>query len=469
MAITDLVELSTTVTAVSGSIVTLANVSGLAVGDRIIIESQHGYDETGLDGDWDVDLPVSSDYYIGVTHWGKSFLGTVSGISGNNVTLDRTVPVGASGLPFYRNNADAIEYAINNRISFPTAKVLAFATDNTRPLRCYTTPDQYTYDFNGCEIFTPRGCGPASIQFYSSEPGGGPTHNKIYRNLTMRGNARDSGYGFSAETGELIFDGSAFPTAFRIEGTSGEGGTVTTNQHLEGCTFIDNWRAVSFSLASGCTATNCLASFTGPLRSYIQWEFLAANSINCWFIECAVDTDYSRPAFSAFSAERCGFISCSGRNAFFESNSSGGTFFKDCSVLWDTTDPGPWSPNTPLLSLQRVYEDQVGSALGTTGYIRVENFSAKYNATPYVDQIYYTILVDVGDWTEIVVDVIGLVFDASAVGTPASPTSDGYAMISTANNVTLSNYIGPQWSGRAPFLREGVSTPWNNTRAALFV
>lgn len=465
MALNDLVELATTVTAVSGNTVTLASVTGLAVGDKIIIESQHGYDEVGLDGDWAISLPVTTNYYLNVTHIGKSFLGTISAISGNTITVDRSVPAGAVGLPCYRNNADAIEYAINNRLAWPVEQSFAFATSNTRPLRCYTTPDQYTYDFNGCEIFSPRGCGPAALGVWGL--GGGPTANKIYRNLQIRGNVRDAGYGVSAETG-AYFQGSSLPPAFNVSGTSGGGGSVTSNQHIENFVFIDNWRSVTIVLADSCTVKNCTSLFTGPLRSYVQWEYQAASSSNCTFQSCIVDSDYARPGFEPFACFNVQYVACGGRNTSFASNSSGPVLFSDCYIAWDEENPVGtlWSPYNPLMTLNRTIEIQQGTPVsGTTGYVRVENFSVVYNNNPYTDQIMNTVSIDPGtQGIDMDVEILGL--HLSVTGNPSTPNS-GYAVRSDAAMCRLSNYSGPILPGRHVFVRQNVPVQWNNTRGAL--
>lgn len=385
MSLNDLVQLETTVVSQAGATITLADVTGLAVGDRVVIESQHGYNETGLDGNWTLsNLPLTG-YYLNVTNVGKSFIGTIQsgGISGNTIILDRTVPSGAVGLPCYRENSAAVKYAIENGVSWPARKRFAIASDNTAQIRALLTDDYQEIDFNNCELFAPRGCGALGLAI--AKIGGGPVSNKRYKNLTMRGNVKDSGYGFFAETGVFV-QGSSLAAAFNIFGTGGAPPSgPTSNVIAENFTFIDNWRACGISLALDCFGVNMRCENTDPLRQYIQWEFQISSSQRCAFIDCVVDGDYMRGGFEPFKSIGCSFIRCGGRNTSFSSNTSGGVLFKDCYVVIDDTNPNAsFSPDNFLMNINRTIEDQQGSPqAGTNGGVGVMDFSIIYNAIPY--------------------------------------------------------------------------------------
>lgn len=386
MGLYDLVELTTTVTAQSGATVTLASVEGLEVGDKIIIESQHGYDEPGLDGSWAIsNFPLGVGYYTNVTHVGKSFIsGPITNIAGNVVTVDRTVPSGAVGLPCYRNNADAVKYTVDNLLPWPANKRLAVATATSAPIRSYLTDTYAEIDFNHCELFAPRGTG--ALRLAIARISGGGLKNKRYRNLTLRGNVRDSGYGLSVEGGTFV-QGSSMYFPFNILGSGGEGGGLAINCVIENFTFIDNWRSTGVDLALDSFVVNCRSQFTDPLRQYIQWEYQAASSERCAFIDCTIDSDYMRASFEPYKCKGISFIRCGGRNTSFAVNSSGSTIFKDCWITIDDTNPDPsFSPSNFLLNLARTQETQQGEQQpGTGGGVGVFNFRIQYDAIPYGD------------------------------------------------------------------------------------
>ncbi len=464
MSANDLIQLETTVTATSGSTLTLASVEGLAVGDSIIVESQHGYNETGLDGDWAfTGLPTSNHYYLAVDHIGKSFIAVVSNISGNVVTVDRAVPPAAVGLPCYRDNSTAIKYAIDNLLPWPSRK--RFATAELQPtfkmpmpLRCYLTDDPATIDFNHCEIFAPRGCGAVMISI--ARTGGGGVSNKHYKNLTIRGNVRDSGYGIFAETGSYNQQTWAM-SAFAFAGTGGGSPSTATNVIVENFTLIDNWRSVSCSIAMDCFIVNCTSRFTDPLRRYIQWEYQADSCYRVSFVDCIIDSPYARPGFEPFKCQGVSFIRCGGKNCGFASNSSGATLFKDCFVEWTDENPDPaWSQFNPLINCNRTVEEQAGAQYpGTNGGVGVRNFTATYRVVPYPDtnRIFQTISVAPG--------VHGIATDADIRGvtlvvprTNLTTPSDGYLVRSSEAETTARGLVGTLDTG-SPYIRQNVVVP----------
>lgn len=381
MGLYDLVSLSTTVTAQSGATVTLASVAGLTVGDKIIIESDHGYDEVGLDGDWSIsNFPLAGGgYYTDVTHVGKSFIsGPITDISGNVVTVDRTVPAGAVGLPCHRNNRDSIKYAIENKLAWPRSKRLA----TSHSVIAYLTDDYHEIDFNNCTLFAPKGC--IALNLSIARIGGGAVSNKRYANLTMQGNAGDAGYGLFVENG-IFTQGASMQAALNIAGTGGATPTRARNIVVENVHFIDNWRACTFQVASDCIGKNLTSTNTQPLRQYVQWDFQQASTERCAFIDCTVDGDYMRAGFEAFKATSGSFIRCGGRNVSFSVNTSGSVSFRDCSVVLDNINPPEsFSPNNPIFNLNRAIETQQGSVQpGTDGGVGISNFSVEYREIPY--------------------------------------------------------------------------------------
>jgi hypothetical protein len=442
MAVNDLIELSTTVTAQSGATVTLASVEGLAVGDGIIIESDHGYNELGLDGEWEI--TGKPDHYYGNAIIGKSFIGTVQGISGSVVTVDRTVPTGAVGLNCYRNNFAAVQHAVNQKLAWPSRKVFAVASANSSPPRCELTDSYYEFDFNNCEIFAPRGTG--ALALYVSRVGGGPVSNKRYANLTLRGNARISGYGVSAETGKWR-QGSSQPAAFTVGGVNS---SRARNVYIENFTFIDNWRSLAIDVAEDCIAYNCRSEFTSPLYNYVQWEYQFSTAFRCAVINCPVISNWFRPAYNAFKSQGVSFLECQTRNGLFAINTSGAVLVKNCGVLWTEENPYEhWSPNYPVMAINRTIENQQGYVQeGTVGGTLVKNFSVIYERLPYptTSRMFNTINIDQGYYsvpTQAVIDGVSVVVPFLEATTPNTGyvvrSDDPQAIVSNVSATTLNS------------------------------
>lgn len=414
----DLVSLEATVLSVNGSTIALSNVNGLAVGDSLIIESQHGYNEAGLDGVWPIsNLPVGSGYYTGASRVGRSYIATIKELTGNKAVMSRPVPPAAKWLTCYRDNSDAIKYAIEKRIQWPDGQRFAYATSTTQPVLIYLTDEWFDYDFRGCEIFAPRGCGALQIGF--GRVGGGAFSNKRFRNLVLRGNARDSGYGFIVPSGTWI-QGSSMPSAWLVGGVSA---SPMSNVIIENFTCIDNWRAVGLTYASDCLVKNCRSEFTDVLRQYVQWEYLAAHCKRCRFEDVTVvDPNGMRAAFSAFRCEDVQFVKCGGENIGFESNTSNGTLFEDCWT--DITVENPhdaWSFYNSLISINTNIANQQGNDPSSSG-IMVKNFAVRYNVIPYPERnkIWNTVIIGQG---------IGAAIDGLRIEMPP-----GSRMVTTAHH-----------------------------------
>lgn len=433
----NLLAVTTIVLAVAGPTVTLEDAAGLSVGDRVIIESTHGYGEAGLDGVFNFSNAKANFYYTAAPV-GRSFVGTVKDISGNAVTLDRDVPEAAAGKRLYRDNYVAVKYWIENKKSWPKGESFAVACEPA-PLRCYLTDEPHEIDFNGCELFAPRGCQPLSLTI--ARVSGGGVSNKAYKNLTLRGNVRSAGYGLCVEKSSYTI-----PPAFSVAGTSGANSTTARNIRVDGFTFIDNWRALDVSRADGVTVTDCVASFTDQLHHYIQWEFQASSSANVTLRNCRVDTDFVHPGFEAFKSQGVVFESCGGRNTLFSSNSSGDVLFKNCSIVWDEESPNAWlHPNTPLLNINRNIDQSKGER------VSVRNFSVDYLATPYPGRIFNTI--NASPNTGANIRGVSLRVPSRDLTTP----NQGYLVRSDDAATTASGFDGELDTGHQ-YVRRGVPT-----------
>lgn len=358
---------------VSGSTVTLVNKTGFSVGDKIIIESQHGYNQDGLDGNWTWNfVGYSGDFYFDpALKQGKSFMGSITGISGETITLDRTVPVGAVGLPFHRDNGDAVKHAIENGVSWPSG-VTFHVGSNADFIRPALSTEQQTIDFNNCTWLNVRGC--PGLLFYPNTIGGSSSvSNKVFKNLNLVGNSLNSGFGVQSLIG--------LNALVLIAGS---------NVVVDNFTTRNGWRGIVLNNSVDCVVQNCTSTLECHRRRYIQWEFQASGCSRCVFYNCTVDCDFPFASFEPFKCSGVSFVKCGGRNAGYSCNASGKIKFIDCNCTYDSADyetegASSWSINNPIININRIIENQQGTPqTGTEGGCLVYNFDMAYEALPRV-------------------------------------------------------------------------------------
>ena len=462
MGANDLISLSTYVNGVpSGVDVTLGSVAGLVPGDQIIIESQHGYNETGLDGDWPIsNFPIAGNYYTNVDHVGKSYIGTISAINGNVLTMTTPVPAASNGLPAFRNNAVSIKYAIENKVRWPEQKVLAAATTNTSPIRASLTDDYHEIDFNGCTILSPRGV--CCVMLSMVRVGGGGVSNKRYRNLILKGNARPTGYGISAETGVSV-QGSSFSAPFSVSGTSGANPTIARFVDIENFKIIDCWRSIGHTLAQDCNIVDCVTEPTDILKNYIQWEYLPTSCERIAYLRCKVQSAFHRAGFEPFRCQGVTFDNCYGRNANMSVNTSGGVLYRNCTIDWDQVNPeaGEVAATIGLLNIGRTIETQAGSAYeGTQGGTGIRNFTINQNVVPYpgTNSIFASCLIGAGIYgIDTAADIRGLTINLP--GTDHNCPHSGYAVRADASETYVSGLVCPQLTGKTKYVKNNVPQP----------
>ena len=392
MAYTDLISASTFVASQSGADVTVADPTGFSVGDKIIIESQHGYGEDGFDGNWSwsaYDSFPDTDYYFSpIIVKGKSFLGSITNISGSTFTLDRTVPSGAVDLPFHRDNTDAVSVAIAQKATWPEGVTYHIGSANAGLIAPALDEHFYEYDFNNCVWQNVRGCYGMCLRPTLS--GGGGVVNKVWRNLIMKGNRRASGFGTQSA------NGAGLEALFLITGD---------NHVIENCQFWDGWRSVGLSYASNVTVQNCTTYSQDPMRRYIQWEYQTNFAKHCTFYKVRIDSDYALPSFEPFKSSSVTFDQCGGRNCGYSCNTSGKSLYLNCDCTWDQQDydvdgsDGVWAFGQPVFNVNRTVENQQETPqVGTDGGCLIDNFRMEYTALPRVsaNRIFTNIVVGGG-------------------------------------------------------------------------
>lgn len=458
MAANDLISLETVVQSVNGLQLVLESVLGLSVGDSIIVESLHGYDKEGVDGVWSVNgLP--DNYYFSAL-LGRSFVATVIAVNGNTVTVDRAVPAACQGNPCYRNNAQAVKYAITNLRPWPYAQRFACAEQDMSsfpvPLQCYLSDASATIDFRNCAIFAPRGCGAICIRINRrTSLGGGGVRNKVFKNLTIVGNARDFGYGVIAIDGDWQ-DDSSTPAAFDLIGDTGAQPTVVSNVFIENFTFVNNWQDISLSYAADCVVYNCKSYFSDPKRATIASQYSLLGASRCSMIDCTIHCDYGRLGFFVQRGLDVTLLRCGGTNCLFAVDTSGRVLIEQCSSDW--TDVGPddhIAAAAGIFNISRRYELVQDEVVPNTGGGTVlRNCTVTYTDIPFVDDyIFNTVVVEQGELdvlTQCSVRGLSLEVPRSDVTT----VLDGY-LVRSEEQYTLASDLTGQLDSGAKYVRQG--------------
>lgn len=353
MAVTDIISKATTVTVANGSnVIQVADKTNLAINDEVIIESQHGYGETGLGGSFTWTNP--SGYYFGVT-MGKSIRTSITNISGNDITLATTVPAEAVGVPLFRDNTQGIKAKIVAGTSWSAYE------DQTLHIGSHINPlipddSEQTFDFKNTEWKSPKGTPCAG--FRPLKQGGGNPWNKVYKNLRLTGNCGDYGYG---PTGDAT-SSQAMNKNFHI---------LSYNTVIDNVTLTDPLQGFLLDNSDDCVIQNCYVIRTQPLRTYIQWDMLVTSSRRCVIHRCNYDSDYPAPFCEAFKSVGIVFSDCTSRNGVFSINTAGRVRYINCSSVWDWISDGSdnvMTPSSSYFPVTRIVEGQQGAAqTGTEG------------------------------------------------------------------------------------------------------
>jgi hypothetical protein len=370
-----LVSQTTTVTAASdGSpVITVSSATGLAVGAKIIIVSEHGYNEVGLGGVFPFTTTILNDYYFGTgMNFGRSFEATISAISGTTITLNANASAACVGKQVVVDSTDDIEVAIESGASWSAFEGQTFYVGRTiRPSMADNS--EQVIDFKNAEFKSPRGCYCAA--FDPSLSGGGRPSNKIWKNFRLTGNVADSGYGPT----ENALAYQEIVKSIQIGGV---------NNIYDNVTVTDVWMSFLFNYAYDCVVQNSFVVRNHPLRRYLQWDALTSEAERCVFHNVVYDSDYPAPFYESFKSSGTVAYECHARNAQFSHNTSGKCRVVDCSVEWDWVSDG--SPNvtiasTPMFNISRVVEGQQGVAASpiTRGGCFVLRFNNHVKVAPF--------------------------------------------------------------------------------------
>jgi parallel beta-helix repeat protein len=369
-----LVPLVTIVTSASdGSpVITVSSATGLTVGAKIIIISEHGYNEVGLGGVFPFTTTILNDYYFGTgMNFGRSFEATISAIAGTTLTLNANASAACVGKQLVVDSADDIEAKIEAGTSWDEFEGQTFYIGRT--LQPFMDDSEQVIDFKNVEFKSPRGC--YSATFIPTRTGGGKPSNKIWKNFRFTGNMRDSGYG--PPEGALAYQ--SFPKSIVIGGS---------NNIIDNCTATDLWMSFYMEYAYDCVIQNSTVVRNDPIRRYIQWDALTSNTQRCVFHNVNYESDYPAAFYESYFSSGTVAYECHGRNGIFSQNTSGKCRIVDCSADWDWVSDG--SPNatiasSPMAHIGRTQETQQnnGPVAGTEGGCFYLRFNCRIRNAPF--------------------------------------------------------------------------------------
>jgi hypothetical protein len=353
-----------------------------------------GYVFWWIDGRWMNMAPNRPNmFYTGQYYVGKaiprSLQARIMQIKGNTLNIDKPAAVATKDANVYLDVAPILN------------TMIARSRDLTLPAGNYATGGVVW--INGKEGFALAGEGKEKTTIYS--PQGVPSamiqaHNSpktLIRDLTLRGNFRDQGFGLNwigstpAGTNQPVTEtaipqGAAFPRGISFH--AGSHHSVVQDVRV-----IDvAQQAVGVSFANNVWARRVENIQNDLMRQYVQWQFQWADTTGGGCEDCEVRSTYIIPGFEAFKASDVKFIRPKGYNALMAVNGSGGWLIEDAQLeftansLHPESDPLATSAHHPIINVNTNIGVTAQVAKGGTirnaklvqrGYVSVRNDSLK--------------------------------------------------------------------------------------------
>lgn len=201
-------------------------------------------------------------------------------------------------------------WALSGTILFWSAATAPFRSDGVRFLGAGRTQST---------LFAPRGAAGLSINLGNSD-------SAVIRDLALRSNHGDNGYGFRAGTSE---GGATVACATWIGPATG--GLIQNIDFTDvfGC-------SVELNQTVGATCQNCTLTMTHGQLAYSGWQFQSSNGTNNLWQDITVTAVAFVKAFETFNGDSDQFIRCGGQNVGCSTNSSGGWLFGEFSSTLTT-------------------------------------------------------------------------------------------------------------------------------------
>lgn len=362
---------------------TVADASGFAIGDQIIVETGgeagggvwgtlgvggswptlYYADATAMNADtskswntyawiqstgrvyrwnstaWEATWTSSNDPFYFTRATPKALVTTITNKVGNVLTLNANAVVSTTNANVYFDIIPKVaQYfntysggPVNTRFYLPAGEYAASTEITVTEHRNF----YFEGDGNTSILFSPDGCPSIAIVCSSS-------HRTIWRNFKIRGNHKLDRWGIK---GWLSYPrGFQFSTSFSTLFDSIESELTLNDAFVFGTNCPDS------------AMRNIYARRETPVRMYLQWVIATTDNSDVSLIDCEIDSDYQSPGIEAFRADRSNIIRFVGRNALLSMNTSGGwwidtptmIFNEDCIYGYDPALDGLSQQGNPL-------------------------------------------------------------------------------------------------------------------------
>lgn len=297
--------------------------------------------------------PPASEYYT-TKVVPKALWAEITNKAGNVLTLSETASAATTNAPVYFDNWGILqdEMTAGNNITLPAG---AFAVSDMLRVANFDGYQIIGQGWDRTKLFTPPGASHGGIAVTGCD-------NCLLDNFSFDLNFKNDSYSFRWANGRAPVASSPFPETWRGTGASwGFGvklesvvnGTVRRFRAING-----SQQAVTTSFCTNTWAYRCKAELTEPLRQYVQWAFQWADSWGGGCVECDVNSPYLITGFEAFKSTGVQFIRCYGRNASCAVNSSDDCLYDSLRLAIEagsffTTAPFAFSTSTALIDCNR--------------------------------------------------------------------------------------------------------------------
>lgn len=246
----------------------------------------------------------------------KALLATISGVSGNTLTLNTTANVTATNANVYFDNADILTAAWTSGGTYTSPQIKWIIPSGSYALSAQVqTVSRTDWVISGVgntasKFISPAGAVSVYLHFSSCT-------GILLRDFGTTGNSGDNGFGFVDQGATSLPD---FPRSVWFENCASCAAVRLRAdeawQDAVGCEFgYNNW------------AYNCESYHTQGHQQYIQWDFQWADCLGGGIVDCLVDSPKLLGGAEVFRSNKASIIRFTGRNATMSSNSSGAFLF----------------------------------------------------------------------------------------------------------------------------------------------
>lgn len=394
---------------------TVADASGFSIGDQVIVETggesgAGAWGTLGVGGSWpatyyadatamnaDTSKPLgtyawrqsdgrvyqwngstwaatwtsSHDNFYFTRAMAKALVTTITGKSGNTLTLNANAVVSTTNANVYYDIIPKVAQYFNYYSGGPANTRFYLPAGTYAASEAVHMQEQRETYFEGdgdtSILYSPDGCPSISITCSSS-------HRTVWRNFKMKGNHKLNSWGIK---GWLDYPrGMQFATAFS-----------TLFDSISSEDTMNDAFAWGVNMPDSCMR-NLYSRLTTPVRMYLQWTMNTADNSDTSMIDCEIDSDYLVPGIEAFRSDRINIIRFVGRNAVLSSNTSGGwwidsptmTFEAGCIYNYDPALDGLSQNGNPLGVIFNI-NTNIGNTSGGQGIDLAANGGTVLNAS----------------------------------------------------------------------------------------